>query len=61
MLWLPAERVLFAGDILLEDGVTMVVDGNSGVLLRTLDLIDSLEAAGAWSPATGGSRPTRAP
>jgi glyoxylase-like metal-dependent hydrolase (beta-lactamase superfamily II) len=42
MLWLPAERVLFAGDILLEDGVTMVVDGNSGTLLRTLDLIDSL-------------------
>lgn len=42
MLWLPRERVLFAGDILLEDGVSMVVDGNSGVLLRTLDLIDSL-------------------
>jgi len=42
MLWLPRERVLFAGDILLEDGVTMVVDGNSRVLLRTLDLIDSL-------------------
>jgi cyclase len=42
MLWLPAERVLFAGDILLEDGATMVVDGNSGTLLRTLDLIDSL-------------------
>jgi glyoxylase-like metal-dependent hydrolase (beta-lactamase superfamily II) len=42
MVWLPAERVLFAGDILLEDGVTMVVDGNSGVLLRALELIDSL-------------------
>jgi glyoxylase-like metal-dependent hydrolase (beta-lactamase superfamily II) len=42
MIWLPAERVLFAGDILLEDGVTMVVDGHSGVLLKTLDLIDSL-------------------
>jgi glyoxylase-like metal-dependent hydrolase (beta-lactamase superfamily II) len=42
MMWLPEERVLFAGDILLEDGVTMVVDGHSGVLLRTLDLIDSL-------------------
>lgn len=42
MIWLPVERVLFAGDILLEDGVTMVVDGNSGVLLRTLDKIDSL-------------------
>jgi glyoxylase-like metal-dependent hydrolase (beta-lactamase superfamily II) len=42
MVWLPAERVLFTGDILVEDGVTMVVDGNSGVLLRTLDLIDSL-------------------
>lgn len=42
MLWLPEERVLFAGDILVEDGVTMVVDGRSAVLLRTLDLIDSL-------------------
>jgi glyoxylase-like metal-dependent hydrolase (beta-lactamase superfamily II) len=42
MLWLPAERILFAGDILLEDGVTMVVDGSSGALLRALDLIDSL-------------------
>jgi cyclase len=43
MLWLPAARVLFAGDILLEDGVTMVVDGSSGALLRALDLIDSLK------------------
>ena len=43
MLWLPAERVLFAGDILLEDGVTMVVDGSSRVLLQALDLIDSLD------------------
>jgi glyoxylase-like metal-dependent hydrolase (beta-lactamase superfamily II) len=42
IVWLPGERVLFAGDILLEDGVTMVVDGHSGVLLKTLDLIDSL-------------------
>jgi glyoxylase-like metal-dependent hydrolase (beta-lactamase superfamily II) len=43
MVWLPTERVLFAGDILLEDGVTMVVDGKSSVLLQTLDLIDSLK------------------
>lgn len=42
MVWVPDARVLFAGDILLEDGITMVVDGNSRVLLRTLDLIDSL-------------------
>ena len=42
MLWLPQERVLFAGDILLEDGISMVVDGKSEVLLQTLDLIDSL-------------------
>jgi glyoxylase-like metal-dependent hydrolase (beta-lactamase superfamily II) len=42
MIWLPQARVLFAGDILLEDGVSMVVDGNSGVLLKTLDMIDSL-------------------
>jgi glyoxylase-like metal-dependent hydrolase (beta-lactamase superfamily II) len=43
MLWVPSDRVLFAGDILVEDGITMVVDGNSKVLLRTLDLIDSLQ------------------
>jgi glyoxylase-like metal-dependent hydrolase (beta-lactamase superfamily II) len=43
MLWLPADRVLFTGDILVEDGVTMVVDGKSSVLLKTLDLIDSLK------------------
>jgi glyoxylase-like metal-dependent hydrolase (beta-lactamase superfamily II) len=42
MVWLPAERVLFTGDILVEDGVTMVVDGNSGALLKALAVIDSL-------------------
>ena len=29
MVWLPKERVLFAGDLLIEDGVTMVVDGSA--------------------------------
>ena len=43
-VWLPAERVLFAGDLLIEDGVTMVVDGDSRVLLRALDRLDSLRA-----------------
>jgi glyoxylase-like metal-dependent hydrolase (beta-lactamase superfamily II) len=42
MFWLPGRRVLFSGDILVEDGITMVVDGNSQVLLATLALIDSL-------------------
>jgi glyoxylase-like metal-dependent hydrolase (beta-lactamase superfamily II) len=42
MMWLPREGVLFAGDILLEDGLTMVVDGNSAALLRALALVDSL-------------------
>jgi glyoxylase-like metal-dependent hydrolase (beta-lactamase superfamily II) len=42
VIWLPREGVLFAGDILLEDGGTMVVDGNSSVLLRTLTFLDSL-------------------
>lgn len=41
-IWLPKERVLFAGDLLIEDGVTMVVDGNSGILLHALAGIDSL-------------------
>jgi glyoxylase-like metal-dependent hydrolase (beta-lactamase superfamily II) len=44
MIWLPKERVLFAGDLLVEDGVTMVVDGNSEVLLTALAFIDSLQA-----------------
>lgn len=42
MVWLPDRKILFAGDLLVEDGVTMVVDGNSRVLLRALTLIDSL-------------------
>jgi glyoxylase-like metal-dependent hydrolase (beta-lactamase superfamily II) len=45
LVWLPAERVLFAGDILIEDGVTMVVDGATPVLLRALDAIDRLAPA----------------
>ncbi len=43
VVWLPRERVLFAGDLLVEDGVTMVVDGNSGVLLEALSQLDSLQ------------------
>jgi glyoxylase-like metal-dependent hydrolase (beta-lactamase superfamily II) len=42
MVWLPQEKILFAGDLLIEDGVTMVVDGSSGELLRGLRTIDSL-------------------
>lgn len=45
MVWLPQERVLFAGDLLIEDGVTMVVDGNSSRLLEALAAIDSLNPA----------------
>jgi glyoxylase-like metal-dependent hydrolase (beta-lactamase superfamily II) len=47
MVWLPRERVLFAGDILIEDGVTMVVDGNSSRLLEALTAIDRLKPATA--------------
>ena len=43
MVWLPEERILFAGDVLVEDGVTMIVDGSSGELLKALTLIDSLQ------------------
>lgn len=42
-VWLPQERVLFAGDLLVEDGITMMVDGNSTGLLAALDAIDSLD------------------
>src|SRR5882724_1773775 len=37
IVWLPTERVLFAGDLLIEDGVTMVVDGSGKGLLAALD------------------------
>jgi glyoxylase-like metal-dependent hydrolase (beta-lactamase superfamily II) len=43
LVWLPEERILFAGDLLIEDGVTMVVDGSSGALLQGLANIDSLD------------------
>jgi glyoxylase-like metal-dependent hydrolase (beta-lactamase superfamily II) len=42
MVWLPRERVLFAGDVLVEDGVSMMVDGSSPALLAELAVIDSL-------------------
>jgi glyoxylase-like metal-dependent hydrolase (beta-lactamase superfamily II) len=41
-IWLPRERIMFAGDLLVEDGVTMVVDGSSGELLRALHGIEGL-------------------
>jgi len=43
MVWLPAERVLFAGDVLVEDGVSMMVDGSSSAMLGALARIDSLQ------------------
>ena len=45
LVWLPAERVLFAGDVLVEDGVSMVVDGSAGDLLRVLGGVDSMGAS----------------
>jgi glyoxylase-like metal-dependent hydrolase (beta-lactamase superfamily II) len=44
MVWLPRERILFVGDLLVEDGVTMVVDGSSGELVRALREIDRLDS-----------------
>ena len=43
IVWLPAEGVLFAGDLLIEDGVTMVVDGSSQGLLGALAALDALD------------------
>jgi glyoxylase-like metal-dependent hydrolase (beta-lactamase superfamily II) len=45
LVWLPRERVLFAGDVLVEDGVSMVVDGNSDALMRVLDTVDAMRPA----------------
>lgn len=43
LVWLPRERVLFAGDILVEDGVTMIVDGSTPALLDAVDRIERLK------------------
>ena len=42
IVWLPVERVLFAGDLLIEDGVTMVVDGSAKGLVAALDTLAAL-------------------
>lgn len=42
IVWLPSERVLFAGDLLIEDGVTMIVDGSSSALLHALASLERL-------------------
>jgi glyoxylase-like metal-dependent hydrolase (beta-lactamase superfamily II) len=43
VIWLPDARVVFAGDLLIEDGVAMVVDGSSSGLLAALDRIEALK------------------
>ena len=45
VIWVPDARVLFAGDLLIEDGVAMVVDGSSGGLLAALDRLEALKPA----------------
>ena len=45
VIWLPDARVLFAGDLLIEDGVAMVVDGSSDGLLSALDRLEALKPA----------------
>ena len=42
LVWVADDGVIFAGDLLVEDGLTMVVDGSSGALLGALNLISAL-------------------
>jgi glyoxylase-like metal-dependent hydrolase (beta-lactamase superfamily II) len=57
IVWLPEQGVLFAGDILVEDGVSMVVDGNSGVLLGALDTVRAMRPR--WIVPGHGAIPAR--
>jgi thiosulfate/3-mercaptopyruvate sulfurtransferase len=41
-VWLPDSSVLFAGDLVVEDGVSLVVDGSSAGELRALRALDKL-------------------
>jgi glyoxylase-like metal-dependent hydrolase (beta-lactamase superfamily II) len=58
VIWLPDARVLFAGDLLIEDGVAMVVDGSSSGLVAALD---RLEALGPRQAMPGHGRIPRDP
>jgi thiosulfate/3-mercaptopyruvate sulfurtransferase len=40
-VWIPGANLMFAGDLVVEDGVTMVVDGSSAGVLSALDRIES--------------------
>jgi thiosulfate/3-mercaptopyruvate sulfurtransferase len=44
-VWLPQSKVLFTGDLLIEDGVTMVVDGSSAGVLAALPRLERYGAA----------------
>ena len=43
-VWIPDAKVLFAGDLLIEDGVTMVVDGSSAGVLAALERLGAYGA-----------------
>lgn len=45
VVWLPERKVLFAGDLLIEDGVSMMVDGNSRAMLAAMDSLQRYDAA----------------
>lgn len=43
-VWLPRDSVLFAGDLLVEDGVTLIADGGSRGMLAALGRLAALPA-----------------
>jgi glyoxylase-like metal-dependent hydrolase (beta-lactamase superfamily II) len=45
VVWLPGQQVLFAGDLLIEDGVSMMVDGSSRAMLAAMDALGRYGAA----------------
>jgi thiosulfate/3-mercaptopyruvate sulfurtransferase len=57
-VWLPDSSVLFAGDLVVEDGVTMVVDGSA---YGALDAVDRLAALRARVVVPGHGRIARDP
>ncbi len=57
-VWLPDAGVVFAGDLVVEDGVTMVVDGSS---YGALDAADRLAALRARVVVPGHGRIARDP
>ena len=62
LVWLPEQKVLFAGDLAFNGGQPIFLDGSASGFLRAIDQVRALEPevlAGGHGPVTRGDDVTR--